>query len=135
MEQTIKWVAAAGGATVSYFFGGWGAALDILLYLVIVDFFTGMVAGFAEKGLISKTCFVGIARKVIIFALVAAAHKIDTLLGQAHFLRDTVVLFYIVNEALSILENCGRVGVPIPPALREAILVLKKKSEQKEERK
>ncbi|AVF22797.1 phage holin family protein [Paenibacillus larvae] len=135
MEQLGKWAVAAGGASVSYFFGGWGAALDILLLVVIIDYLTGMVAGFIEGGLKSKVGFVGIARKVGIFVVVVIAHKVDALLGQSHFLRDTAVIFYIVNELLSILENCGRVGVPIPPALREAIQVLKKKSEQKEERK
>ncbi|MDT2171299.1 phage holin family protein [Paenibacillus larvae] len=130
MEKVLKPAVAAGGGAVSYLFGGWGAALDILLFCVIVDYITGMISAFLEGILVSKAGYIGIARKITIFILVVISHKIDIYLGQSPFLRDAVVIFYIFNEMVSILENCGRIGVPIPPFLKEAIAVLKGKSEK-----
>lgn len=89
-----------------------------------------MISAFLEGTLVSKAGYIGIARKITIFILVVISHKIDIYLGQSPFLRDAVVIFYIFNEMVSILENCGRIGVPIPPFLKEAIAVLKGKSEK-----
>lgn len=136
MEKVLKPAVAVGGGAVSYLFGGWGAALDILLFCVIIDYISGMIAAFLEGTLVSKAGYIGIARKIAIFILVVISHKIDLFLGQSPFLRDAVVIFYILNEMLSILENCGRIGVPIPPVLKEAIAVIKGKSEkERQERK
>lgn len=69
----------------------------------------------------------GIARKVFIFAMVSVAHLVDGVLGDGHLFRDAVAFFYIANELLSIIENGGKLGAPIPPAIRQAIEVLKGK--------
>jgi toxin secretion/phage lysis holin len=71
---------------------------------------------------------VGIAKKVFIFAMVAVAHLIDTALGDAHLLRDATIFFYLANELLSIIENVGRIGLPVPTPIQKAVEVLKGKS-------
>lgn len=101
--------------------------LDVLMLCVVFDYFTGIFAAWAEKTLSSRIGFVGIAKKAIIFILVAVCHKVDLVLGNAHFFRDAVVFFYIANEMLSILENAGRIGVPIPPVIQQAVAALKGK--------
>ncbi|WP_258012509.1 holin family protein [Paenibacillus sp. F4] len=106
----------------------------MLLALVIIDYVTGLFAAGAEgkkgtgPGLKSKIGLIGIARKVFIFAMVAVSHLIDGVLGDSHLFRDAVAYFYMANEPLSILENGGRLGAPIPPVIRQAVEVLKSKS-------
>lgn len=113
------------GAIGGYMFGGWSALLSILLAFVIADYVTGIMAGYVEGKLNSKIGFKAIPKKVMIFILVAVAHLIDTSLGQNHMFRDAVIFFYLGNELISILENAGRIGVPVPEQLRQAIQVLK----------
>jgi toxin secretion/phage lysis holin len=72
---------------------------------------------------------VGIAKKVMMFAVIATAHLIDVLLGGGHLLRDGTITFYLCNELISILENSVQVGIPIPNKLRQAIHILKQKEE------
>lgn len=70
---------------------------------------------------------IGIARKVFIFAMVAVGHLVDGILGDGHLFRDTVAFFYIANELLSITENGGKLGAPIPSVIKQAIEVLEGK--------
>lgn len=108
-------------------FGGWSGVLSALLVFVAVDYITGRAAAAAEGGLKSKVGLIGVARKVFIFAMVAVAHLVDGVLGDSHLFRDSVAYFYISNELLSIIENGGRLGAPIPPVIRQAVEVLKGK--------
>lgn len=110
-------------------FGGWSALLSILTLLIILDFISGLLAAGIEGKLSSRIGFKGIAQKIIIFCLVSVAHIIDLLFGQAQFIMDATIFFYMVNEMLSIIENAGRVGLPIPKFLVRAIERLKEKSE------
>lgn len=87
---------------------------------------TGMIASALEGKLSSQVGFRGIIRKLLIFVLVAAAHLVDLAIGwNMHIIRDAIVFFYIANEFISIVENAGRAGVPIPAVLRKAIELLK----------
>lgn len=129
MENVIKLVVAAGGAAASFLFGGWSTALVTLGVFVLIDFATGWFASGREGALSSKRGLIGIARKFMIFAIVALAHLLDGQLGDGHMLRDGAVAFYLANEALSIVENAGRMGVPIPPKVQEMIAVLKGRGE------
>lgn len=119
------------GAVIGYLFGGWDVLLQILLVFVCIDYISGLLASGVEGKLSSKVGFKGIAKKVMIFALVAVAHMIDKALGESHIFRDAVIFFYIGNELLSILENTGRIGVPVPEQLKQAVQVLKGKGDGK----
>lgn len=127
MENLFKSAVAIGGAAASYFFGGWSALLNILLTFVVADYLTGVTAAAKEGRLNSEVGAWGIVRKVGIFAVVALAHLVDTALGDAHLFRDAAIFFFLANELLSVIENAGRIGVPIPPVLQRAVEVLRGK--------
>jgi toxin secretion/phage lysis holin len=98
---------------------------------VAIDYITGLIAAGILGELSSKVGLKGIGRKFIIFGLVAVAHLIDTILGDQHFIRDATVLFYIANELLSIIENAGRAGVPVPNIILNAVQSLKNRQNKK----
>lgn len=131
MENIFKAIVAAGGAAASFLFGGWSSLLTILLVFVIFDYVTGVFAAGKEGKLNSEVGLWGIPKKVAIFGVVAVAHLVDTALGDAHLFRDAAIFFYLANELLSITENLGRIGVPIPPKIQQAVEVLRGKAESK----
>jgi toxin secretion/phage lysis holin len=130
MENLFKTAVAVGGAAASYLFGGWSTLLGVLLTFVVIDYVSGVIAAGAEGKLKSKVGLIGIARKVFIFAMVAIAHLVDSALGDQHVLRDATIFFYLANELLSIIENAGRVGLPVPTPIKKAVEVLKGKGDQ-----
>lgn len=130
MKNTyLKIIIAAGGAAASYLYGGWSQLLYVLLAFVVIDYITGVLASASEGKLSSAVGFKGIARKVCIFAIVAVAHLVDSSLGEVHVFRDTTIFFYLANELLSMLENMGRLGVPVPPIISKAVQVLQGKGD------
>lgn len=130
--MSIKFLISVGGATASYLFGGWSALLNVLLVFVIFDYLTGIIAAGLEGKLSSRIGLRGIAKKVFIFVIVAVAHLVDQTLGDSHFFRDTTIFFYLANELISIIENGGRIGVPIPGVINQAVEVLKRRGEKNE---
>lgn len=133
METLIKLAVGFGAGTASFLWGGWSSALQTLLVFVAIDYVTGFAAAAKKGSLTSRVGMVGITRKVGIFAIVAVAHMIDQHFGDSHMFRDGTVAFYLANEALSIVENAGRIGVPIPPKVQEMIEVLNGKGDRKDE--
>lgn len=131
MDKFFSAIVAVGGATASFLFGGWSSLLTILLTFVVLDYATGVAASAKEGKLNSEVGMWGIARKVGIFVIVAVAHLVDQALGDAHLFRDAAIFFYLANELLSMIENMGRIGAPIPPALQRAVEVLRGKSDAK----
>lgn len=131
MDKWFQTIVAAGGALASYLFGEWSALLSVLLTFVVIDYISGVIAAAVDGKLNSHKGWVGIAKKVSIFFIVAVAHLVDTALGDSHIFRDASIFFYIANEVLSIVENIGRMGVPIPEKLTNAVEVLKGKGEDK----
>ncbi|MFM1652574.1 holin family protein [Brevibacillus sp. B_LB10_24] len=129
METTYKLIVSLGGAAASFLFGGWSMLLNILVAFVAIDYVTGILAAGVEGRLNSKVGRLGIARKVFTFLMVAIAHLVDTALGEQHILRDAAIFFYLTNELLSILENAGRVGLPVPELIKRAVEVLKGKGD------
>lgn len=131
-ENIFKTITAFGGALASYLFGGWSALLGILLAFVIFDYITGVIAAGIEGKLNSSIGWKGISRKVMIFVLVAMAHLVDMALGDSNVFRDATIFFYLANELLSIIENTGRIGLPVPDAIQKAVAILKGKGEVKQ---
>lgn len=128
METFVKTAIAVRGATALYLFGGWNQLLLILLTFVAIDYVSGVAAAAKEGKLRRDIGLWGIARKVMIFGIVAVAHLIDTALGDVHLFRDTAIFFYLANELLSLIENAERLGAPVPPAISKAVEVLKGKA-------
>lgn len=127
----VKWAGAAATSAVTYFYGGWSNVLMALLALAIFDYATGFIAAGVNGELKSRVGLWGISRKVFIFGMVAVGHLIDGVLGDAHMFRDAVAYFYMANEILSIIENGGKMGAPIPPVIMQAVEVLKGKGGNK----
>lgn len=121
------------GALVSYFYGGWNQLLQILLAFVVLDYITGIYASGVEGKLSSSIGLKGITKKIFIFIMVAVAHLVDVALGNSTCIfMDATIFFYMVNEILSIFENAGRANLPVPGILKQAVEILKSKSELKE---
>ncbi|MPW25941.1 holin [Alkalibaculum sp. M08DMB] len=124
----FKTFVAVFGTLVTYLFGGWSSLLTILLAFVVIDYVTGwMAAGIGGK-LSSSVGFKGIAKKVLIFGIVAIANLVDKALGTEIILTATIY-FYLANELLSILENAGNAGIPIPPVITNAVQILNDKGD------
>jgi toxin secretion/phage lysis holin len=136
MEKSFQFLTALLAGLVQFIYGDWTILLSILLTLSCIDYSTGMVAGYIEGELKSRIGMIGIARKVFIFLMVAVAHLIDLLLIESGLetkalIMTMVIVFYAVNEILSITENAGRIGLPVPEQIKNAIVVLKGKDERK----
>jgi len=129
MKYFFQTVIAILGSLAAYLWGGWSAMLGILLVFVIIDYVTGVIAAGCQGKLSSTIGFKGIGKKLAIFALVAVAHLVDTAMGNANLIRDAAIFFYLANELLSIIENVGVIGVPIPEVLKKAVDILRGKSD------
>jgi len=122
------------GALVASALGGWDTALAALSFFIATDYVAGLiVAGIfktspkSESGALdSRISFKGIIKKFMIFVMVAVAYQIDTILGK-EFVRYGVMIAFMANELLSIVENAGLMGVYIPNTLRQAVDILRKK--------
>lgn len=101
--------------------------LAVLLTLVVIDYVTGVMASYIVGNLTSDAGLKGIAKKVFIFAMVAVAHIIGLLLGDTSLIKDAVIFFYIINEIISIFENAGRAGIPLPAKIKKAVKNLREK--------
>ena len=128
----FKTIIALGGGAASYLFGGWSSLLSILLAFVVIDYVTGVVAAGMEGKLSSAVGLRGIAKKIFIFVMVAVAHLADQAAGT-QVIRDAAIFFYLANELLSIIENSGRIGLPVPPMISQAVEILKGKGEVNKE--
>lgn len=126
------------GGMISQVFGGWDAALITLLIFMAIDYASGLVvAGVfqasdksASGSLSSVACWQGLLKKGMTLVIVLVAARLDIVLGTA-FVRDAVVIAYIVNETISIIENAGLMGLPVPDVIMSAIEQLQGKNEQK----
>ncbi|WPP40429.1 phage holin family protein [Paenibacillus hunanensis] len=130
--QIIKIVSTAFGGAAGYLFGGWDVLINLLLLLVVVDWLSGWAAAWMRGELKSRVGFKGIIRKVTIFVVVAIAHFIDQALGSLRYFQDAVVFFYLANELLSVIENMGKMGLPMPDILRNAVQIFESKKTPQE---
>lgn len=121
-DNVCKAMFAVGATLLQFLFGGWSLPLQILVTFIIIDYLSGVVAAFAGKRLDSRVGVRGIARKVGFLILVAVAHLLDVGTGmEAPILQTATTWFLIANEGISITENLGEIGVPIPKSLQEAL--------------
>lgn len=119
------------GGWMGYYLGGCDGLLYALIAFVIVDYLTGVMCAIADKKLSSEVGFKGICRKVLIFLLVGIANIIDMqVIGQEGILRTAVIFFYLSNEGVSLLENAGHLGLPIPTQLKDVLEQLHKRAEK-----
>lgn len=130
----IQIVIAAFGAVIGGFLGGIDGFMYTLIAFVIIDYVTGIMCAIVEKSLDSEVGARGIFKKVLIFLLVGIANMIDVnVIGQGAILRTAVIFFYLSNEGVSILENAGRLGLPIPEKLKAVLKQLRDESGEESE--
>lgn len=129
-------VGAIGGA-VAHFFGEYDMIFEALIVLMVCDYLSGLiVAGVFKRsnktkngGLNSKAGFKGLCRKIMTLVFVVVAHYIDVVLG-IDYVRNAVIIGFCANECLSIVENAGIMGLPLPAAVINGVELLKAKSEE-----
>lgn len=124
------------GSFLASLFGGWDAALTTLILFMGIDYLTGLIvagvfhnSGKTENGsLESRAGWKGLCRKGVTLLIVLIGCRLD-LVMETNFIRDGVVIAFIANETISIIENAGLMGIPIPSVITNAIEVLKKKED------
>ena len=129
--NTIQFVFAGIGGWLGWFLGGCDGLLFALLAFVVVDYITGVMCAIADHSLSSEVGFKGICRKVLIFLLIGIANILDVqVIGTGSVLRTAEVFFYISNEGISLLENAGHLGLPIPEKMKAVLEQLHDRSEK-----
>ena len=137
MKNVICAIFGIIGGFIANAFGGWSAALTTLLIFMGVDYLSGLIlAGVfhaspkSEDGTLeSYAGWKGLLRKGMTLLIVLIGARLDLLIG-VNYIRDAMVIAFCVNELLSIIENMGLMGVPMPEILTNAIEMLKSKSEK-----
>lgn len=132
MEKSFFALGGIVGSFIASLFGGWTDALITLLIFMLVDYILGIVCATVFKKskktasgkLSSKAMFKGLFKKVGELVIIIVAVRLDILLGGGSYVKDGAVIVLVLDEALSIVENLGLMGVPIPKAIQKAIEVL-----------
>lgn len=133
--NTIQLIFSAVGGWLGYFLGGCDGLLYALIAFVVIDYITGVMCAIINRELSSAVGFKGIFRKVLIFLLVGIANIIDVqVVGTGAVLRTAVIFFYISNEGVSLLENAGHLGLPIPEKIKTVLEQLHDRAEKEEEK-
>lgn len=136
MRDLYFTVMAIAGSALSYFFGGVDTMFIVLCVFLGIDYISGVIVALVfkkstktESGkLNSRVSFVGLLKKFFVLCLVGVANLLDLALGT-NFIRGGVIVAFISNETISIIENAGLMGIPIPMALRKAIEILNEREE------
>lgn len=111
--------------TVVYYLGGLDAALKTLLILMVLDYITGLCKAIVNKEINSIIGAKGIIKKVGYLVIVAVSVLLDEIVGNTGAIRNLVVYFFVANEGISILENWGKIGLPLPPKVLEVLEQIK----------
>lgn len=134
IDKIIKGACAVAGA-VAGIFGEWNVLLTILAVCMLLDYISGLIVAALGKsskteggGIDSKAGFIGLAKKALIMLIVLLATVLDKALGTDRMVFQTAAAcYYIANEGISIIENAGKIGVPVPSALKKALEQLRDK--------
>ena len=128
MKESINLSIAVIAEFLIFVFGGLDIALKVLLLAIILDYLSGIAKAFILGEADSKQGFKGIIKKVSILLIVALGCQIDKLTNANGLLRTLIIYYFVANEGLSIIENLGHAGVPIPNVLKQALKQLRKES-------
>lgn len=139
MKHALCSILGVIGAAISAAFGGWSAGMMTLLIFQGIDYLMGLiVAGVFKKSDKSKSGALesgagwkGLLKKGVTWLIVLVAYRLDVVIGST-YVKDAAVIGFIVNETISIIENAGLMGLPLPAVITKAIEVLKQKSEPEE---
>ena len=125
-NKAIQIFSATIGGIVGFLFGELDGLLTALLTVIVIDYATGLVCAKIKRNLSSATGFKGIAKKGFMLSIVVIANIIDTqVIKSGSAFRSAVICFYLANESISILENAGYIGVPLPKKLKDILIQLR----------
>jgi toxin secretion/phage lysis holin len=132
MSDFIRWTCSVLCGIAGFLWGSLDGLILALIAFMILDYITGVIVGIIQKKLSSSTGFEGILKKGLILIVVSVGHILDTQLfgGESSVCRSAVIGFYIANEGISILENVGKMGLPLPEKLKKVLEQLKNNSER-----
>lgn len=139
-KEMICTVLGVIGSFIATMCGGFDMGLQTLVIFMALDFGSGLVVAAIFKrspktdsgALESWAGWKGLCRKMMTLIIVAVAYRIDIMIGK-NYIRDAVVIGFIANEAISIIENAGLMGIPLPKVIINAIDILQKKAGMEEE--
>ena len=117
------------GGFICSFLGDWDMLLKSIVILMVLDYVTGLLKAIYNKELSSEIGFKGLIRKITIFIVIATAYVIQGIMGDEIPLREIVILFFIANEGISLIENASEF-IPIPEKLKEILIQLRKESDE-----
>lgn len=130
----IQIAVTALGGWLGYSLGGMDGMLIALIVFMVLDYITGVMCAIVDKQLSSEVGFKGICRKVLILMLVGVSNLVDLhVVGTGSALRSAVICFYLTNEGLSLLENAGHIGLPIPDKLKDTLAQLHGRNETEDD--
>ena len=137
MKETICTFLGVIGSFIAGLFGGFDASMVTLLVFMGIDYITGLIVAAVRKspksksgGLSSSIGLKGLIKKCVVLMLVLVAARLDLTLGTS-YIRDAVCIGFMVNELLSIIENAGLLGIPMPSAIKNAVELLQNKGNKK----
>jgi toxin secretion/phage lysis holin len=135
-ETAFSSIMAIVGLIVNSYLGGWDIGLKVLIFCMVFDYITGVLGAIRQRNLDSEVMFWGGIRKSVILMVLVLAVLLDELVGNvAPVFRTLAIYFYIGREGLSVVENLGVIGVPMPSFITKVLAQLKEKGEGKEEKK
>ena len=125
MKNIISFITGTLATALVYFLGGWDIALQLLITVVVLDYITGVLKAIYNKKVNSTISFKGIVKKIGYFILVALAVLLDNITGGTGAIRTLVIYFFVANEGISIVENWGAMGLPLPQKVIDTLEQLK----------
>lgn len=131
MEHWFNAIVSAIATTFVFLIGGFDIAISCLLIAIALDYVSGILKAFINKNLSSEIGLKGILKKVGILVIVMLGVLIDRVAGETGAIRTLVIYYFVANEGLSVVENLGEAGLPIPKKLKEALKALKKETDKK----
>lgn len=137
MKSVICTVIGVIGSAIASLFGGWDAGLITLVLFMAIDYFSGLIVAGVFKNskktdtgaLESRTGFKGLCRKCMILLFILIGYRLDLMIGS-DYIRDAMIIGFVTNEVISIVENAGLMGIKLPAIVVRAIDLLQKKADE-----
>ena len=133
MKELFKIIYSIWGVVCAFLFGADNTVILYLAFVMSIDIICGWIVAIKNKELNSKKSFLGLSKKFMVLGIIIIAHFVDVIfLEGVNALRNMVIFYYFANEALSILENCGKLGLVLPKALKNILLQIKEQNDDED---
>lgn len=134
-DHAVKTAFGILGGIAGFLWGSLDGLLIALFCFMGFDFITGLIVAGANREINSEVCFRGLAKKLLIMVIIAIAHLLDTqiFMGESSVCRSSVICFYLANEGLSITENCGKLGLPMPKKIKRMLKQLRDDNDKEDD--